>query len=333
MHPRLGLVVVIAIAAFWRAHTATTTVVIVLPRKDVAPLNSRPTREQWAVDFLGRLGNPQPSAEAIEMVVEWTLAEDDCLSTCQDGHIAAFERHNPLNTTQPSLMETLTINDDGVRGYATRQAGIDAAVQTVTNGLYDDVVRALQANDSGRAKQALWASPWAGSHYGYGSAWPTYTIQQEAPDAVPPNYQLVSNPISADTSAFGVNVRAALNARNGALRHVIIRPGETWSFNAAIGDPEALTLATIVHPGDGWCNLAARYAQVARAAGLIVRFQDHGVGDLGGGVENSVAIWNVGGLSGTTDGRQDLELTNPTDHIVTLEAIEQGLQVFIVATS
>lgn len=138
----------------------------------IVPANER---EQWAVDFLSALGNAQPTGETIAMVVEWTIAED--------GSDGAFSRNNPLNTTQPGFSENATINGDGVKGYADRQAGLDAAVHTVTNGPYNDVVAALQANDPEGAKQALWASPWAGSHYGYGASWPRYQVeaQQSAP--------------------------------------------------------------------------------------------------------------------------------------------------------
>jgi murein DD-endopeptidase MepM/ murein hydrolase activator NlpD len=137
---------------------------------EIAPANDR---EQWAVDFLAQLGNAQPSADTVAMVVEWTLAEDS-----GDG---AFARNNPLNTTQPGFAENATINGDGVKGYADREAGLAAAVHTVTNGLYNDVVAALQANDAEGARRALWASPWAGSHYGYGASWPRYAIAAPAP--------------------------------------------------------------------------------------------------------------------------------------------------------
>lgn len=154
---------------------------------------------------------------------------------------------------------------------------------------------------------------------------------QDGAYGVPSNFSMASNPIAAGSDAFGINIRAALNANNGALRHVTINPGATWSFNASVGNPNLLVLATIVHAGDGWCNLAARYAQVGRQAGLLPRFQDHEVGDLGGGPENSVAIWNVEGLPGTIDGRQDLELTNPTNQRIVLDAIENNDTVTIVA--
>ena len=142
-----------------------------------------------------------------------------------------------------------------------------------------------------------------------------------------------SNPITVGADACGWNVQVALDARAGALRNIQVAPGQTFSFNATMGDPADIPYQTCAGvPGGNWCNLAARYAQAARAIGLVPRFQDHGVGDLGGGPENSVAIWNVGGLPGTADGRQDLEITNTTGRIVTFRARDLGGAVAIVAS-
>lgn len=121
-------------------------------------------REVFARDLLARLGNPAPTDATVAFVVEWTIAED-----VSDG---AAARNNPLNTTQASAAETMTINEDGVRGYATERDGLDATVQTLGYGYYYRLVAALQANDPIDARQALWASPWASSHYGYGASWP-----------------------------------------------------------------------------------------------------------------------------------------------------------------
>ena len=142
-----------------------------------------------------------------------------------------------------------------------------------------------------------------------------------------------SNPIAVGGDACGWNVQVALDARGGALRSVTLAPGETFSFNATMGDPGAIPYQTCAGvPGGNWCNLAARYAQAARAIGLTPRFHDHGVGDLGGGPENSVAIWNIGGQAGSVGDAQDLEITNTTGRIVTFRARDLGGAVAIVAS-
>jgi murein DD-endopeptidase MepM/ murein hydrolase activator NlpD len=128
-------------------------------------------REAWAVELLGRLGNAQPTGETVAMVVEWTLAED--------GSMGAFDRNNPLNTTICGHNFVGAINNDGacgVAGYATRADGLDATVDTITQANFASIAAALQVNDPEQAKRALWASPWASSHYGGGVGWPEYTI-------------------------------------------------------------------------------------------------------------------------------------------------------------
>ena len=112
------------------------------------------------MDILAGLGNDRPTAATIAFIVEWTLAED--------GGEGALSRNNPLNTTQSSNAETMTINSDGVRGYATYADGLAATLTTLRYGYYVDIVAALQNNDPAAAKAALIASPWASSHYGGG---------------------------------------------------------------------------------------------------------------------------------------------------------------------
>lgn len=128
-------------------------------------------REAWARDLLARLGNTAPTAPTVAFVVAWTIAEDG-----RDGPGSAFARNNPLNTTQSGYNETESINEDGVRGYATRADGLDATVQTLGYGYYTEIVAGLRANDPDRALRGLIASPWAASHYGGGVGWPQVTI-------------------------------------------------------------------------------------------------------------------------------------------------------------
>ena len=131
---------------------------------EAAPQAPQGTRAAWAVDVLGRLGNAAPSAATVAFLVQWSRAED-----ASDG---AFARHNPLNTTQTSGAVVSTINDDGVRGYASYEDGMAATLQTLSYGYYTEIVAGLLSNDPERAKRGLFNSPWASSHYGYGASWP-----------------------------------------------------------------------------------------------------------------------------------------------------------------
>jgi cell wall-associated NlpC family hydrolase len=150
------------------------------------------------------------------MVVEWTLAED--------SGSGAFERNNPLNTTQPGFAENVTINSDGVKGYETREAGLSAAVHTITNGLYNDVVAALLANDAESAKRALWASPWAGSHYGYGASWPAYQMEGTQVARVSSiRAELVTYALSLDGIPYVRGGRSATGGDcSGTMQHVFL---------------------------------------------------------------------------------------------------------------
>ncbi|MCS6841207.1 MAG: VanW family protein [Roseiflexus sp.] len=127
----------------------------------------------------------------------------------------------------------------------------------------------------------------------------------------------------------GYNVRAALDASNGALRNVIIRPGETWSFNASVGPPARVHVRVVAGvPGGGWCDLASRYVQALRPVlpPEAFAFSNHvrttGIGLLNVADEDAVAIWNIDGQPGSFGGRQDLQITNTTEATLQLVVVE-----------
>lgn len=116
----------------------------------------------------------------------------------------------------------------------------------------------------------------------------------------------------------GFNVRAALDASNGALRTVTIAPGATWSFNATVGDPAYVTVRSINGiAGGGWCDLASRYVQALRPLlpPEAIRFPNHlavtnGIRLADVADADAVSIWNIGGQAGNAGGAQDLQITN-----------------------
>jgi hypothetical protein len=153
-------------------------------------------------------------------------------------------------------------NSVGVRNYPDYETGIQATARTLTNGYYPRTLAGLQSNapmvDDGemgvwgtggegiRAQLAI--APENGAHEATGG--------------------IVSNPIAIAADDCGWNVAAALEANGGALQSVRLAPGDTFSFNATMGDPASIDYRTCAGvPGGNWCNLAARYAQVARALG------------------------------------------------------------------
>lgn len=133
---------------------------------------------------------------------------------------------------------------------------------------------------------------------------------------------------------MGYNVRIALNANNGALRNIVIRPNETWSFNQTVGDPSVLPkmyhIAGVY--GGGWCDLAGRYVQVLRQLGLTPVFEQHGGIALNGlSVQDSPYIWNTNGSVGNINGAQDVVVTNTTDRTIYLTAVEEQNVLRIVS--
>lgn len=68
--------------------------------------------------------------------------------------------NNPFNTTQP-LAGATPYNSVGVRNYPTPEAGIQATVQTLTNGRYGNILGALkQGSDPVAVAKAIAQSPW-----------------------------------------------------------------------------------------------------------------------------------------------------------------------------
>ncbi len=105
------------------------------------------SREQWAHDFLTRLGMPV-TAENVKAMVAWQQAE------------GTRALHNPLATTQ-NMPGATRFNSVGVKNYLTYDDGITANIKAITNGRYENVLAALRAGNSAEAvARAIAASPW-----------------------------------------------------------------------------------------------------------------------------------------------------------------------------
>jgi hypothetical protein len=104
-------------------------------------------REQWAHDFLSRLGLPVTS-ENVRAMVAWQQAE---------GTRAQF---NPLATTQ-NMPGATQFNSVGVKNYVTYGDGLTANIKAITNGRYPNILAALKAgNNADAVAQAIANSPW-----------------------------------------------------------------------------------------------------------------------------------------------------------------------------
>ncbi|HEY1105138.1 MAG TPA: hypothetical protein VGE78_03235 [Agromyces sp.] len=77
-----------------------------------------------------------------------------------------WNRNNPLNNGMGSG------GGSGLGSYATLADAAYYAAANIGSGRYPEVEAALERGDSADATaQAIWASPWASSHYGYGTHW------------------------------------------------------------------------------------------------------------------------------------------------------------------
>jgi hypothetical protein len=116
----------------------------------------------WALQFLQALGVPESSTN-VDFVYQWEQSE------------GGGGKYNPLNQGDvpgnSSLTSTGSQYGGGAADYVSWAAGIQGAVDYLHMSNYTNVLAALKAGDGNAAKTALWASPWASSHYGYGSAW------------------------------------------------------------------------------------------------------------------------------------------------------------------
>ncbi len=104
------------------------------------------TRDAFARAVLAALGIPA-RPEAIKALEAWMQAE---------GTSAA---NNPLATTQP-WSGSSNFNSVGVKNYASEDDGVAATVRTLTNGLYNPILGALQNGTAMDVAQAVAASPW-----------------------------------------------------------------------------------------------------------------------------------------------------------------------------
>jgi len=103
---------------------------------------------QWAKDFLTRLGAPVTEAN-VQAITAWEQAE---------GTKASY---NPLATTQGGFAGETQFNSVGVKNYVSYQDGLDANVKVINNGLYANILAALQqGNDPMAVAKAIAASPW-----------------------------------------------------------------------------------------------------------------------------------------------------------------------------
>ncbi|MGH8397489.1 MAG: hypothetical protein ACRETA_04500 [Gammaproteobacteria bacterium] len=97
------------------------------------------TRQQWAVAFLNGLGNANPSQSVVNWVINWTNQEGNAVGGQGD--------FNLLNTTQSEPGSYGGGSQGNIQYFDSFSSGIAANDQVIQNGLYPDLLSALQNND------------------------------------------------------------------------------------------------------------------------------------------------------------------------------------------
>jgi cell wall-associated NlpC family hydrolase len=106
-----------------------------------------PSIPDWRERILAGVG-VKPTPQNLTFMSAWARAE------------GGGATNNPFNTTQPSGNAS-KYNSVGVRNYGDAQQGIEATVNTLTNGRYGNIIGALREGDSAvKSAAALAASPW-----------------------------------------------------------------------------------------------------------------------------------------------------------------------------
>jgi hypothetical protein len=121
----------------------------------------------WAKQFLNLLGAPDTPGNE-QFIYQWEKAE------------GGGGKYNPLNqgpvAGKPYLTTTGEQFGGGAADFASWDAGLQGAVDFLHYKQYAGVLQGLMSNNPVSARNALWASPWAASHYGYGTNWPNVTL-------------------------------------------------------------------------------------------------------------------------------------------------------------
>jgi hypothetical protein len=126
----------------------------------------------WAQQALRQIGAPVTPGN-VQFLYDWQKSE------------GGGGKFNPLNQGpvpgQPTLTTTGQQYGGGAADYASWQAGLLGFQAYMNMSNYTAVRDNLIANKPAAARAALWASPWAASHYGMGAQWDNSAVPGGSP--------------------------------------------------------------------------------------------------------------------------------------------------------
>ena len=111
-------------------------------------------QQKWAAALLKALGIHQTPG-AVRAITGWENAEG--------GHWHNDARFNPLNTTQPAAGAGNTGTQGNIKQYRNWQQGIQATVETLRNGRYNNILGALRSGNADAVAGAISQTPWGTS--------------------------------------------------------------------------------------------------------------------------------------------------------------------------
>lgn len=160
----------------------------------------------WAKSLLQLIGAPTSQGN-VNFVYDWERAE------------GGGGKFNPLNQGpvpgHPELTTTGQQYGGGAADYASWQAGLQGAADYLNMSNFRGILQALRNDQGAQARAALIASPWAASHYGGGSAFPS----TPAPNVQGAGGFLPAPPFSSDP---GASVSSALGGLGNQLKDLAL---------------------------------------------------------------------------------------------------------------
>ena len=166
-------------------HAGATQAVSVGPDATAPPISRESYTASTGPETLIASGTNADWAELVLIFGDWPVTEQNVTVILQwmreeNGPDNWWNRNNPLNNGHGS---------GGGSGLGSYDSLVTAAEYAADNLLkrsfYTAIVAALEDGTSASAvAQAIWASPWASSHYGNGANWTTSPVPIiEAPES------------------------------------------------------------------------------------------------------------------------------------------------------
>lgn len=204
------------------------------------------TRKQWADAFLAAIGNTNPSPQIEDFVINWTAQEG--------AYPGGQGTYNLLNTTQPESGSYGGGTQGNIQYFPSFAEGIQANATVLKNGLYPDLLTALQSNDinalcsgSGSVQQEM--ATWGTGYKSWYCSTPQsiFLTQQFQGNASPltssgnqpPSIVCLLDPYTPGCNNVGAQAGSAQNPGQGAnqiaggLQQAILGPIEAWLPGAA----------------------------------------------------------------------------------------------------